>query len=237
MDKILAVGCSHTNYYFKSQFHPEMDTSWPKWPELFTDKIDNAICNNIGESGIGNDIILKKVLYECSINDYNIVLVLWTNVTRIDIYNNHTFHPTLTTQENNNFSRLHDKIKWIKSGADEGFYKLESSVDSFFKNLVILQEYCKSKSIKLVHAMASEEWNKSILGTMIKLSPKYEPLLDNNLIGFPFISYVAGSNMKTDVKEKLGEERTFISKLDRHFSAEGQQEIARIFYEQFKAIY
>jgi hypothetical protein len=237
MDKILAVGCSHTDYYYKSLFHPDMDTSWPKWPEIFTNKFDNAICNNIGLSGIGNDIILKKVLYECSLNRYDIVLVLWTDITRIDIYDKHTFYPSLTILENNNFYGLHDKINWIANGRDKGFYKIESSVEAFFKNLFILQEYCKSQSIKLVHGMSNETWEKTILQEMINKFLKFELKLDNSLIGFPFISGVAGSNMRSDVIKRIGEKNAFISDVDLHYSAAGQEVIGNIFYEQFKTIY
>ena len=237
MDRILAVGCSHTDYYFKSLYHPDMDTSWPKWPEIFTNKFDNAICNNIGASGVGNDIILKKVLYECSLNRYDIVLVLWTDVTRIDIYNTHTFTPTNLISANNNYYRAHDKINWIKKGMGEGFYKIESSVDSFFKNLIILQEYCKLQSIKLVHGKAGETWNKEVLREMIKCSLKYESKLDNSLIGFPFISNVAGSTMHNEVIKGIGAKNAFISDVDRHYSAAGQEIIGNIFYEQFKTIY
>lgn len=237
MDKILAVGCSHTDYYFKSLFHPEMDTSWPKWPEVFTNNIDNAICNNIGLSGIGNDIILKKVLYECSLNRYDIVLVLWTDITRIDIYDTHTFFPSLPIRENNNFYRLHDKINWIANGRVKGFYKIESSVDSFFKNLFILQEYCKTQSIKLVHGMSNETWDKEVLSVMIKNSLKYQSKLDDSLIGFPFISNVAGTTMRNDVIKRIGEKNAFISDTDLHYSAAGQEVIGNIFYEKFKTIY
>ena len=237
MDRILAVGCSHTDYYFKSLFHPDMDTSWPKWPEIFTNKFDNAICNNIGLSGIGNDIILKKVLYECSLNRYDIVLVLWTDITRIDIYDTHTFFPTLPVKENNNFYRLHDKINWIANGRVKGFYDIESSVDSFFKNLFILQEYCKTQSIKLVHGMSNETWDRNILSVMIKNSLKYESKLDDSLIGFPFISNVAGTTMRNDVIKRIGEKNAFISDTDLHYSAAGQEVIGNIFYEQFKTIY
>jgi hypothetical protein len=237
MDKILAVGCSHTDYYFKSLFHPEMDTSWPKWPEVFTSKFDNAICNNIGTSGIGNDIILKKVLYECSLNKYDIVLVLWTDITRIDIYDKHTFFPTLPVKENNNFYRLHDKINWIANGRVEGFYDIESSVDSFFKNLFILQEYCKSQSIKLIHGMSNETWDKKVLSEMLRNYLKYKSKFDNSLIGFPFISDITGSTMRSDVIKRIGKENAFISDEDLHYSAAGQEAIGNIFYEQFKAIY
>ena len=237
MDKILAVGCSHTDYYYKSLFHPELDTSWPKWPEIFTNKFDEAICNNIGVSGIGNDIILKKVLYECSLYKYDIVLVLWTDITRIDIYDKYTFFPSLPLLENNKFNRLHDKINWIKKGLYDGFYDIESSVEAFLKNLFILQEYCKLQSIKLVHGMANETWDSEALKQLTKSFFKYKSKFDKSLIGYPFISNIAGSTMRNEVVKTIGHENAFISNIDLHFSAAGQEVIGNIFYEQYKTIY
>ena len=54
MRKILLVsGCSNTDKDFYSELHPELDTSWPKWPELLAKKLDMD-CVNLGKSGAGN---------------------------------------------------------------------------------------------------------------------------------------------------------------------------------------
>ena len=244
MHKILAVGCSHTDYNFTSQFHPEMDTSWPKWPELFANKLGNSTCKNLGQSGVGNDIIMKKALYECSINSYDIVLVLWTEITRIDIFDTYTINPCQNKTEPNKFNKLHEKIDWMQEGITKGFYRIEKSVESFFKNLFILQEYCKARSIKLVHAMASTPYGKVleakhdiISHKILDLALDYQILLNSNLIGFPFIDLVVGTNMKAAIIKLIGRKKGFISELDRHFSAEGQEIISDIFYEKFKTTY
>ena len=45
MKKILiASGCSYTDNQFRSASHPEMDTSWPKWPEIVAEELD-MICS------------------------------------------------------------------------------------------------------------------------------------------------------------------------------------------------
>jgi hypothetical protein len=244
MNKILAVGCSHTDAAFTSRFHPEMDTSWPKWPEVFTDKLDNAVCKNIGKCGAGNDRILKNALYECSINNYDIVLVLWTEVTRIDIFDSLTINPCHSTPEGRNFDRHYEKIDWMREGLTKNFFQIEKSVNSFFRNLVILQEYCKARSIKLVHGMHATPYGNT-LGTkdniisrkILDVALDYQIHLDSNLIGFPFIDGVVGTNMKSEIIKRIGEKKALISEIDKHFSAEGQKIIADIFYEKFKATY
>ena len=39
MKTLLAVGCSLTDKNFTSMFHPELDCSWPKWPEVVGKKL------------------------------------------------------------------------------------------------------------------------------------------------------------------------------------------------------
>ena len=57
MKKILLVsGCSFTDKNFYSGVHPEMDTSYPKWPELLAKKLDMD-CINLGQNGAGNEYI------------------------------------------------------------------------------------------------------------------------------------------------------------------------------------
>jgi len=41
MKKILLVsGDSFSDKNFSTMIHPELDTSWPKWPELLADKLN-----------------------------------------------------------------------------------------------------------------------------------------------------------------------------------------------------
>jgi len=62
MKKILLVsGCSNTDKNFYSELHPEMDCSWPKWPELLAEKL-NMDCVNLAKSGAGNEYIYSSLL-------------------------------------------------------------------------------------------------------------------------------------------------------------------------------
>ena len=61
MKKILiASGCSYTDNQFRSASHPEMDTSWPKWPEIVAKELDMK-CINLGRSGAGNEYIYSSL--------------------------------------------------------------------------------------------------------------------------------------------------------------------------------
>ena len=87
MKKILLVsGCSNTEKDFYSDVHPDLDTSWPKWPELLAKKLD-MYCVNLAKSGMGNEYIYTTLLrYITKTNREIIGLVIpaWTQCQRKD---------------------------------------------------------------------------------------------------------------------------------------------------------
>ena len=87
MRKILLVsGCSNTDKDFYSELHPDMDCSWPKWPELLAKKLDMD-CVNLAKSGAGNEYIYRSLLNYITRNDTsNIGLVIpaWSQCNRKD---------------------------------------------------------------------------------------------------------------------------------------------------------
>ena len=58
--KLIVAGDSCSDLTFRSAPHPEMDTSWPKWPEILAKKLDmKLIC--LGSSGQGNEYIYSSL--------------------------------------------------------------------------------------------------------------------------------------------------------------------------------
>ena len=58
---LLASGCSMTDSNYVSETNPEIDCSWPKWPELIAKKLDME-CINLGRNGAGNEYIYSSLL-------------------------------------------------------------------------------------------------------------------------------------------------------------------------------
>ena len=87
MRKVLLVsGCSYTDKTFRSDFHPHIDTGWPKWPELLGKKLDMEVIN-YGYCGSGNEYIYSSLLDHLTSNPIeNIGLVIpgWSRVPRRD---------------------------------------------------------------------------------------------------------------------------------------------------------
>ena len=81
MKKILIVsGDSFSDKDFRTFIHPELDTSWPKWPELLAKKLDME-CINLAKSGAGNDYIYESLLETIQDTDKNrigLVIAGWS---------------------------------------------------------------------------------------------------------------------------------------------------------------
>jgi len=88
MKKYLIVsGDSFVDRNFRSAAHPEMDVSWPMWPELLAEKLDMRLIN-LGKSGQGNEYIysaLQDTIEEFKDkNQIGMVVVGWSQCFRKD---------------------------------------------------------------------------------------------------------------------------------------------------------
>ncbi len=88
MKKYLIVsGDSFADRNFRSAAHPEMDVSWPMWPELLAEKLDMRLIN-LGKSGQGNEYIysaLQDTIEEFKDkNEIGMVVVGWSQCFRMD---------------------------------------------------------------------------------------------------------------------------------------------------------
>jgi len=73
--KLLAVGCSYT-------FGAECDNN-ETWPSILAEKL-NMDCVNLGQKGVGNECIYSKTLDAITTEDYDLVVIMWTEFMRTD---------------------------------------------------------------------------------------------------------------------------------------------------------
>ena len=85
MKTLLAVGCSFTNKNYKSDEHPEMDCSWPKWPEIVGKKLGYEVVN-LGTNGHSNDNIMRSAQDYMAEHKVDMVCALWTEPFRLNIH-------------------------------------------------------------------------------------------------------------------------------------------------------
>ena len=85
MKTLLAVGCSFTNPNFTSRAHPEMDCSWPKWPEIVGKELGYEVVN-LGKDGSSNDNIMRSAQDYMAEHKVDMVCALWTEPFRLNIH-------------------------------------------------------------------------------------------------------------------------------------------------------
>jgi hypothetical protein len=82
--KLIAIGCSYTEHYLRSDISPDIDHDFPRWPQHLADMLDME-CINLGKCGSGNKQILSKII-NTSLTEKNIglVVVMWSQFQRLD---------------------------------------------------------------------------------------------------------------------------------------------------------
>jgi len=90
MKKLLASGCSWTDVNYNSPLEFLLDNErggWPMWPELLGKELGLEAINT-GLSGKGNVYIAQSIIDNIIKygNEVEVVAVLWTEVSRYDVY-------------------------------------------------------------------------------------------------------------------------------------------------------
>lgn len=165
---ILAAGCSYTDENFSSLPHPRMDVSWPKWPEILSDKLGLPV-KNIGKSGIGNDYILSNTIKHL-LEDYkNIELVAigFTEVHRFTMYGIDTMNPLAAVinyrQENGTKKSSYRDIAamtlydyylkefFIQNDIASLSNSFNKMLSHYFAQVLQIQKLCEVLNVKLIH--------------------------------------------------------------------------------------
>lgn len=221
MRKVLLVsGCSYTDKTFRSDFHPNIDTGWPKWPELLGKKLDMDVVN-YGYCGSGNEYIYSSLLDHLTSNpikDIGLVIPGWSRVPRRDF----------------NVGNRKYNIRWDNHG-DMKYFMIKS-----LRYYYSLKEVCKSLKVpyKQIHILdpyesavveQNELFNMTREDAMKEFmsSSYYDKIDEKNFIGWPIESKLGGFC----AWDKLDADKHFISEIDRHPNRQGQEIIAELIYE------
>ena len=152
-NKLYAFGCSFTDDNYVTRMHPEMDCSWPKWPEILGKKLGLQSVNR-GESGSGNDSIYHNAISSI-INDHeeiDTICILWTNVWRYRI-GQFFFNPrSVAVNAQSRPQSYQQKIERITMEMIDYNRKgiWESTFYGFLYDYQNLQPLCKKFDIRLV---------------------------------------------------------------------------------------
>ena len=230
MKKILIVsGCSYTNKDWQSYIHPEMDCSWPKWPELLAKKIDMD-CINLGKSGAGQEYIYSSLLEEIvktKKDRIGLVMAAWSGARRDDY----------------EFLTKYGTVGWTNVLKSEEFdfgsrkpvieYFLNRSIRYIFSLQILCERYnLPLKQFQMVRLFSPQKTKnrKNFISKKILNSIFIDKINEDDFIGWPPTKELGGFNF-IDI---LGDNYD-ISEEDFHPNAEGQKFIAEFLYENIRS--
>ena len=167
MKKILLVaGCSYSNEKFSSVHHPDLDVSWPKWPQLLAEKLDMQLVN-LSESGAGQEYIYSNIIDKLQTIDHSkigLVIAAWSTAPRRDYQKESLYlkNKKWTYDKND----MVQKIKWTNDMYDSKgcmYYWIDKSLRYYYS----LQMVCENlklpyKQFQMVDLFKGYLWQELI---------------------------------------------------------------------------
>jgi len=248
MKKILLVsGCSYTDTNWVSEIHPDIDTSWPKWPELLAEKLDMRLIN-VANSGSGNEYIYTSLLEAITFNinnlsDIGLVIPAWSACQRKDYQEGQTGRWTNTRLDPHG-----DVFSWVKRSLKyylsfqilcERYnlpYMQAQMLESYrdiFKGLryghVDIAKGLKTIEDKIEYKGDARSHNKKVIEIIMNYDNKIN---ENKFIGWPLARELGGFTVSSNTLESDNKIDFRVSKLDNHPNKLGQERIAEYIYDR-----
>jgi len=149
---LIASGCSWTDPNFISDVYPNLNCSWPTWPELLADKLNMEVIN-LGRCGAGNEAIFSGVLDKIlSLDKESIGLAIigWSGYERRD-WESPIF------KLNKDKELYLSEYSWNNKACDEdgnSYYWIRKSL----RNAYLFQQTCETLGINYRHFQMITPW-------------------------------------------------------------------------------
>ena len=239
MKKLIVSGCSWGDEIFFSPFHPDMDTDWPKWPNILAEKLGME-CVNLCKCGAGQEYIYSSLcdyIQKTPKEEIGQVIAAWSTAPRRD-------YKTKDRWTNDRQDMRGDLKYWVERSIryqyafqnlmeQEKLPYLQFQMISLYRGHVWELKKLKGKSSMEQKGFGEyrvnengEDLREIVLNT-IKNSPYYNKFNDK-FFNWPGDEELGGFSLEFGV---LKEEHK-ISELDRHPNAKGQQKIAEYLYDR-----
>lgn len=258
MKKILLVGgCSYSNDRFRSIHHPDLDVSWPKWPEIVGKLLDMEVIN-VSESGAGQEYIYSNIIDKLQTIDHSrigLVIAAWSTAPRRD-YQIESLYLNKAKWTNDMYDTKGFMNYWIDRSL-RYYYSLQMVCENLklpykqFQMIDLFKGYLWQQLISKRTNNFPDDYVKQIpiLNTPTQLtieeknwkekeekkylahihnSPYYEKI-NNNFIGWPTDPRLNGYSLNDKV---LDHHTDKISKIDLHPNRQGQRKLARFIYDR-----
>ena len=244
MKKYLIVsGCSWGDPNFISTEHPEMDTFWPKWPEILGEKLNLNVIN-LCRSGQGQEYIYSTLIDKIQTipkEEIELVIPAWTTAPRRDYQ--------MSGFQTRKQLWTADQFDW--RGCIE--YWIDRSMRYYYSFQSVMELHrIPYKQIQMVHLYTGYMWeqlrkrsnnpthkdNEDLLqGDDYVFKQEYKKMCEEQILSNPYYNkinknfidfYRVAKPSEVNLGPKYIER---ISERDKHPSEKGQQQIARLIYD------
>ena len=237
--KLIVSGCSWGDKNFFSQFHPDMDCDFPKWPELLAEKLKMESVN-LCKSGAGQEYIyasLCDTIQRTPKHEIGLVLAAWSTAPR-------RCYKYQTRWSNDRTDQRGDLNYWIERSIryQYAFQNLMEQEDIPYRQWQMISLY-KGHLWELKKQMfAGVEQGEKLVG---KLYDKLKDLALNTLQQSPYDKKFKDTHLNWPTDEAIGgssfefnlmKEEHRISELDRHPNAKGHELIANYLFEKLEGV-
>jgi hypothetical protein len=248
---LLVSGDSYTDPNWLSEFHPELDTSWPKWPEILAKKL-NMNCVNLGKAGAGNEYIYSSLLdyiSNPSISNDSIGLVItgWSQIQRKDYQQGQAGRWTNVRNDPHGdaFSLANKSLKFYLSFQymcekfNLNYYQIQ--MINFHSDLLDGLKYGHGEAyknpsllkIKMKYQYDKEKDTKRVLKCILSYDKK---LNTNKFMGWPIAKELGGFTLCSKGSPIFSKDDEYdeykVSNLDDHPNAKGQLKIAEYIHDR-----
>jgi len=250
---LICSGDSFTDSSYRSTHHPQIDTSWPKWPELLGKKLNMKVIN-LGASGHGNEYIyssLQDIIEKIEDkNQIGMVIAGWSQCNRRDYQTSNAF-----TLNNEVFSKWAYSNMWGNDHIDQRGYIIGWVKRSLriFKNFEYMCQYHNIPYVQIqmiplfidyLRKQITEHGYNEYTGEfhedynkILKVILEYEKILNTEkFMGWPGIEHLGGYPLNYKMLGKGEDEVLYsfgwtVSEKDTHPNAKGQEKIAEHIYD------
>jgi hypothetical protein len=260
MKYLIVSGDSFTDDNFSTPHHPDLDCSWPKWPEILAEKLGMKLIN-LAICGKGQEFIYSslqdQILSMPDKSEIGLVIAAWSQCQRRDYQmGGYYINPDDNIDSYTN-SNWHDQR--VDSKGDLVYWASKS-----LRYFSAFEMMCERYNIPYAHTQMIDLYKDYIGGkfgnkppsgidiagqhlnmykgdrekdeaAILKLILSYDKIIDTSkFLGWPLAKELGGNPLNRDVfgEDYEDEEPWIISYLDNHPNAAGQVKIAEYLYDR-----
>tara|TARA_B110000211_G_scaffold233078_1_gene298320 strand:+ start:847 stop:1590 length:744 start_codon:yes stop_codon:yes gene_type:complete len=244
MKYLICSGDSFTDKIWRSNCNPEIDTSWPKWPELLGKKLNMKVIN-LGSSGSGNEYIYSSLQDTIeSIEDKSqigMVIPGWSQCQRRDFQLSGYGDKRKDMWQSDRIDSRGCIIGWVKRSL-RIFKNFEYMCQ--YHNIPYVQIQMIPLFIDYLRKQITEHGYNEYTGEfhedynkILKVILEYEKILNTEkFMGWPGIEHLGGYPLNYKMLGKGEDEVLYsfgwtVSEKDTHPNAKGQEKIAEHIYD------